>query len=279
MVNPRTGMEDVYKNGRIEHTQKVLVVGGGVTGATSAIAAARHGHSVILCEKEARLGGQWIAASIPPGKTDFASFLVWQEEELKRLKVDVRLLTIVDEEYIEEIQPDVIIDATGSIPFIPPIHGIEEAGIVLASDVLLGNRKVGKNVAVIGGGMVGIETGEFIAQGGSNVTIFEMLPVAGKDAESETRTLVMESLKKYHVNILTSTRVLSIQKNTVIGEKDGTEIRLENIDTIVLAAGMKPNRDFSTKIVGHRILAAGDANNVKDGFRNIQEAYQIGWNI
>ena len=280
MVNPRTGMEDVYKEEKTKTPKKVLVAGGGVSGVMAGIAAARRGHQVTICEQKDRIGGQWLAAGMPPGKTDFLSFLTWQEQEMKKLGVKVLLNTTISAELMEQECPDVIIDATGSVPFVPPVKGIESADIVLAADILLRKKIVGKNVVIIGGGMVGIETAEFVAQGGSNVKILEMLPTVGKDAEAETRMLVLESLEKMKVDIFTSTKVMEIKGNSVISECEGETKTFENIDTIVLAAGLRPNRKFSEDINNkYTVIPVGDASRCKDGFHNIQEAYKIGWNI
>lgn len=279
MVNPRTGMEDIYVKGQVSNPKKVLVVGGGVSGVMSAVAASRRGHIVTLCEKNTKLGGQWRAAGMPPGKTDFLSFLVWQEGELQRLGVTVRLNTAVTQKVIDEEKPDVIIDATGGVPFIPQVKGIDSDKVILATDVLMGKKEPGKNIAVIGGGMVGMETAEFVAQGGATVKIIEMLPEIGKDAELETRMLIIESLKKLGVEAFTSTKVTEIGGNYVKGECNGKEVIFDKIDTIILAAGFRASI-YSKEALGNvPCVTIGDAQKCKDGFHNIQEAYCLGWNI
>ena len=276
MVNPRTGMEDIYKEEETLQPKTVLVIGGGVSGAMAAIAAARRGHRVILCEKSDRLGGQWLAASIPPGKTDFSALLVWQEGELNRLQVDLRFNTEADEAVVESIKPDVLIDATGSVPFIPPVKGIDHPNALLAVDVLMGRVRCGHNVIVIGGGMVGVETAEFVAQGGSKVDIIEMTADIAKDAERETRMMLVDHLNRLKVHTHPSTKVTEIAERTVIADNAGQRISFHDVDTIILAAGNQPNPGIQQIRQKYDVISIGDARSSKDGFENIHEAYRVG---
>ena len=156
--------------------KKVVVVGGGVSGCEAAVSAAMKGHKVTLIEQSNRLGGQWIPAAVPIGKGEFTSLIIWQKQMLDKLGVNVLLNTKADKEMIESYQPDTVIIATGSKPFVPPIKGTDQDFVTNAHEVLLGNVETGENIVVIGGGLVGVETADMLAEQNKQITIIEMLP-------------------------------------------------------------------------------------------------------
>lgn len=156
LVNPLTGMEDVYDFSPTKERKRVLVIGGGVSGCEAAIAAAQRGHRVTLLEKSGQLGGQWIPASMPVGKSEFTSLLLWQKTMLEKLHIQVLLNTQADGELIRLYEPDAVVVATGSKPFVPGfLKGADQDFVVNAHDVLLGKVEVQGKVVVVGGGLVG----------------------------------------------------------------------------------------------------------------------------
>ena len=242
LVNPLTGMEDEYDLTLAEKAKQVLVIGGGIAGCEAAISAALKGHKVTLIEKNDRLGGQWIPASVPIGKS--------------------------------------VIIATGSRPFIPPIQGADQDFVVTAHDVLLGKTEPGNRVVVIGGGLVGAETADMLGQQCEQVTIIEMLPQIMKDGEAAPTKYMKERFFQNGVQIHTSTKLLEIGDHTVTAEKDGERFVLENIDTVIIAVGVKTDRTLldSMEHVSCKVLKVGDANGVKNGYLGIREGYEAGLN-
>lgn len=105
LVNPLTGMEDVYDFSPTKERKRVLVIGGGVSGCEAAIAAAQRGHRVTLLEKSGQLGGQWIPASMPVEKSEFTSLLLWQKTMLEKLHIQVLLNTQADGELTACMSP------------------------------------------------------------------------------------------------------------------------------------------------------------------------------
>lgn len=280
LVNPLTGMEDAYDMTPARKPKKVLVIGGGVSGCEAAIAAAWKGHKVTLIEKSGRLGGQWIPASVPIGKGEFTSFLVWQKMMLKKMQVQVLLNTEADAELIQLYAPDTVILATGSRPFVPPIKGADQEFVVTAHEILLGEKEAGKQVVVIGGGLVGAETADMLAYQCSQVTIVEMLPQIMKDGEASPAKYMRERFAANHVQIYTSTKVKEIGNHTVVVERDGEEVVIAPVDTVVLAAGVRADQtltahegEFSCKV-----MKVGDANGVKNGYLGIREGFEAGLN-
>lgn len=280
LVNPLTGMEDEYDLTLAEKAKQVLVIGGGIAGCEAAISAALKGHKVTLIEKNNRLGGQWIPASVPIGKSEFTSFLCWQKSMLEKMHVQILLNTTVDAELIKLYEPDTVIIATGSRPFIPPIQGADQNFVVAAHDVLLGKTEPGNRVVVIGGGLVGAETADMLGQQCEQVTIIEMLPQIMKDGEAAPTKYMKERFFQNGVQIHTSTKLLEIGDHTVTAEKDGERFVLENIDTVIIAVGVKTDRTLldSMEHVSCKVLKVGDANGVKNGYLGIREGYEAGLN-
>ena len=120
-----------------------------------------------LYEKEHLLGGQWRIACIPNGKADFASLLLQQQRQLQQYGVQVQMGTVLTAQQLAAEQPDILIDATGSKPFVPSIPGIQQEHVVLAAALLSGQKTLKKRIAVLGGGLVGAETAEWAAMQGS----------------------------------------------------------------------------------------------------------------
>ena len=281
LVNPLTGMEDEYDLSPTKNPKKVVIVGGGVAGCESAIIAAKKGHNVRLIEKSSVLGGQWIPASVPIGKEEFTSFLHWQHRQLKKLGVQILLNTNADEELIRLYEPDTLILATGSKPFIPPFKGHDKDIVVNAHDVLSGKVSVGENVVVIGGGLVGAETADLLSQNGSKVTIIEMLPQIMKDGEASPTFYMKERFKEYGVSIYTSTKLTEIGDSYIIVEKDNQKLTISNVDTVVIAVGVKKDESLLDSLgnLSCDVIKVGDANSVKNGYLGIREGYESGLHI
>jgi len=281
LVNPMTGMEDVYKLETAAIRKKIIVAGGGVSGCEAAIAASRRGHDVRLYESGSHLGGQWVLASIPIGKEEFNSFLVWQQKQLKQLGVNIYLNRTVDHEILLKEKPDVIIIATGSQPLLLPIPGINNKHVVSAHDVLSGKADASGNVVVIGGGLVGAETADHLAQHGCSVSIVEMLPQIVKDGEPAPAEYLKRRLLKHNVDIFTSARVTEIGTDFVSFEKDGNKQTINSIDTVVIAVGVRSNNELTeiAQKITSQVIVIGDAHSVKDGYRNIQEGFYAGLTV
>lgn len=281
LVNPLTGMEDEYDLTPAEQPKRVIVVGGGVSGCEAAIMAAVKGHKVTLIEKSDRLGGQWIPASVPIGKAEFTSFICWQKNMLKKLNVQVLLNTEADEELLKLYDPEVVIAATGSSPMVPKFKGYNQDFVVTAHDVLLGRAEAGKRVAVIGGGLVGAETADMLSLQCKKVSVIEMMPEIMRDGEPSPSRYIKERFKKYGVDIYTSTKLTEIGDHKVFAEKDGQQIVIDDVDTVVIAVGVRKNTDLDDALekLECQVIRVGDANGVKNGYLGIREGYEAGLNI
>ena len=143
--------------------------------------------------------------------------------------------------------------------------------------MLLGKQDVGKNVVIIGGGLVGAETAEYLSANGIHVSLIEMLDQIAKDGEAATNQFLIGNLKKYDVDIYTSTSTDEIEENRVkITTPDGSVI-LNDIDDVIIATGFRSNTELDNLLLYYKgkTVKVGDANTVKNGLHNLREAYEL----
>jgi len=243
--NPEMGREKEYAIQRTSSPKRVLVVGGGPGGLEAARVAALQGHDVTLMEKEGELGGNMVTASLAIGKDQIRTFVGWGERQCAKAGVNIKLNREVTPEVVDEVKPDAVIIATGAIPLIPPISGVNRPHVVTAADVLIGKAKVGKKAIVVGGGMVGIDTAGFVAEKGlsESVTIVEMLPEIATDMGTfERANLFQGIMPNWGIKVLINMKVEEIiDKGIVAVDKEGRRHEME-ADTVVLAMGYTSDR-------------------------------------
>ena len=275
-VNPACGMEREFAIKPAERGKTVLVVGGGPGGMEAARVAALRGHKVTLWEKGNALGGNLIPASTPDFKQDYRRLINYLSTQIKKLGVATELNKEATLEQIQKTKPEVVFIATGSTPIIPEILGAEKAKVVTAIDVLLGRKKAGESVVVIGGGLVGCETALYLAQKGKKLTIVEILDSVARDMFEANRMHLLKLLADTNVEILTETSVAEIMDDSVvIVNKYGKRSKLE-ADTVVLAVGLKSNRRLEgalkdkvpkTHVIGDCVEPRKLLNAIWEGFR------------
>ena len=235
-VNPAVGREKGFIIEQAKNRKNVFVVGGGPAGMEAALVSRIRGHQVVLCEKGDRLGGQLNLACLAPFKEEFKHLIRFYSNELKRLGVRVRLKEEVTVETIKSENPDVVVLATGSKPFVPKVPGIEQGNVVTAHQVFRGKRKVGDRVVIIGGDRVGCEMAEFLAKRGKKVTILEEKEEIGKDIPPRTKMFLIPRFSEYGIRVLTHVQLDKLQGSKVTVLKMGGREDI-HADSIVLALG------------------------------------------
>lgn len=262
LVNPVTGHEGEYDLSPVANPKKVLVVGGGPGGLIAAWTAAKKGHSVILCEKDNRLGGQFRFAAVPPCKHELAGGIKYYITMCKKYGVDVRMNTAVDTDYIKSVVPDAIILATGSSTLYPNIPGVKNEKFVTCCDILGGKVQPGHKVLVAGGGMSGVETADFLGEHNRDVTVMEMRPDVALDEQATVRYFLMQRLEEHKTKFVTGAKITEFFDDGVAYEQDGKACELRGFKTIVLAMGGVPYNPLEAvaKKLVKEVYIVGDAD-------------------
>ena len=299
-VNPVIGNELECILGTPPRKRKtVLIAGGGIGGMQAALTASERGHRVVLCEKSDRLGGVLRCEKNIPFKKHLEEYLDLQARLISRAPIEVRLNTPATPELALSLKPDVIIAALGSRPIKPPIPGIDRGNVRGAEDVYNNPALAGEKTVILGGGLVGLELGVYLAQTGRDVTVVEMLPrtcASEDDRETSERfgspfggmvvgdplvhgIAIREYLKanpELKMEIHTSTKAVEIADKGVVVE-DGGGTRTIGADTVVYAVGQKPLREEAQALSGcaPEFYALGDCVTP----RNIFAATQAAWSI
>jgi pyruvate/2-oxoglutarate dehydrogenase complex dihydrolipoamide dehydrogenase (E3) component len=175
-----------------------------------------------------------------PLKNEFEDLRGFLAGQVEKLGVRVHTGQAVDGSIIDQVKPDVVVMATGSRPIIPDIAGLGAAAVKTAEEIISG-APAGKNVIVIGGGAVGCETAEVLADRGAKVTVIEMLEELASDMEVPEKMVLMQRLGEKGVTFLTKTVVKEVKPGgEVVLQKDYQPQVLTGIETIVLAVGYAP---------------------------------------
>ncbi len=277
-MNPRACREFLYEkvpNGSKRKT--VVVVGAGPAGLTAARECAKRGYKTVLLEKEAVAGGQLNLAKMPPHK----DMMYWAIEDLetqaKLAGVEIKYGVNVTREVLASYKPYGIILATGGTSAKPPIPGSDKPTVCTTTDILNGKVKVtGKNVAVIGSGMTGLETSALLVEGGNKITIVEMADSVAPGLWCQHRFDVVPGLEKAGTKFITGNKLVEIQDGAVIIEDKKGNKQTVPADNVVLSLGVKPVNNLleDAKAVAKKVEIVGDAKKPGKIYTGTREAFQ-----
>lgn len=275
-VNPECARERYAALTPTLRPQRVLVAGGGPAGMEAARVAALRGHDVVLCEAKGRLGGNLVPGGAPAFKEDDHALIAWYEEQLRREGVEVRLNEPVTAAMADAGGFDHVIVATGALPKGFPLPG---APLLAAEDVLLGAADPGRDVVVIGGGLVGCELALHLAQAGREVTIVEALgevlelngPLCPANFEMLRRLLPFSG-----VRVLTESQAVGYADGCVVVESPEEELRVPATG-VIECVGYRANDVLYDELRLARPLVhkIGDARSVANIMNAIWDAHEL----
>jgi 2,4-dienoyl-CoA reductase-like NADH-dependent reductase (Old Yellow Enzyme family)/thioredoxin reductase len=283
-INPRMGKETVYPeepqkdgNGR-----KVVVVGAGPGGLEAAMTLADRGFSVTLLEKNDYLGGQMYLSSLPPHKQKMRYFITYAQKQLQDKKVDVRLNTEADAKLIQSLEPYAVIIATGSTPVMPrSIQGIDGKNVYSPVEILTGKVSLdGKRVCIIGSGLTGLETGEYLVERGCEVSIYEM---QDKIAPTGFALVSMDetgALAKAGVRTCPGHKLLELREDCAVFEDNARFVIEEPCDAAVISLGIRPVNNLKEELKElPNVVAIGDAEQLGRIPQAVAAAYEAALNL
>ena len=277
-LNPIAGREFEYGEAKLTKNgngRVVAVIGGGPAGMQAAAVLAKRGFKVVLFEAENHLGGTANLAAIPPNKDMIREFIETQIAELEEAGVEVKLNTKGTLEAVKDVGAEAVFLATGGKPVVPNIEGIEKA--VTAEDVLAKRAQVtGENVAVIGGGVTGLETAEWLAPE-HKVTVVEMLDKVGGNLYPSVTMHLVQEIMKNGGQLCKGHALVKVEDGAVLVKdvKTNEEVSIP-ADTVVLAMGVKserPEAEEFRKEFGLNFILVGDASRTGQIYDALHSAY------
>ena len=260
-----------------EEPKKILVVGGGLAGMEAAITLAKRGHAVSLCEKGEKLGGQWLVASHDKEKVEYRTVLPYKKQQLEDAGVEVKMNTVVDRAYLEEVKPDAVVLATGAVPKAIPIGCTDhQYNVVQGNDVIMGIAEVGQDVVVIGGRFIGMEAATLLAEQGKHVSLVDMAEI-GQNCNPRLGGVYRNRLVETGVYQYPSCPVRRFTKTGVEITHMHLPLQLK-ADTIVFAVGTKPQNELKQVLddMGIFHVEAGDCKRIGDALLAIRDGAEIG---
>ena len=279
MVNPFSMRETIMKIQPAAEPKKVMIIGGGLAGLNASWVAAACGHTVRLVEEGPMPGGQFRQACVPPHKQLLAHAVVYYSNMCKKYGVETLYNTKADRAMVDDYKPDVLVLATGGVPLAPgSIPGLKEAGCLTNREILAGRVAPGPKVLMLGGGLHGAETADFMGEHGYDVTVIEMRDTIAVQDHPATQKLLVERLKSHGTNLITSATVKHVYPDGVDYEKDGELVHLDGFDSIVLAFGFRSWNPLEEEMkdFGGKLVILGDADKASNGLDAIYHGTMLG---
>ena len=281
VVNPRFGSEKTIDKRIMPVTRQktVAIIGGGPAGMKAALVAAERGHQVTVFEKGDHLGGMIDHSRYAAFKWPMLNLLHYFERKCAESpNITVRLNCAPEPEWLEQQNYDVVMAATGSVPIVPPIPGIDSA--IPATQAFGNEETLAEDIVIIGGGEIGVETGLHLAQKGKNVTVIEMKDIVAEEANrGHYYSMFIAAVEEYEENlkiILRATCTGISATGVTYRDESGIEHTVQ-AGTVLLAAGMKSDISGAERYMncGKQFFAIGDCGQMGNLQTAIRSAFCI----
>ena len=273
-LDPRVMQSKKYKLEPAKKIKNVAVIGGGIGGMEAALVLAKRGHKVTIYEKSDKLGGIFIAAAAPSFKEKDRTLIAWYEREIKRYPITIKFNTEVKD--VASLGADEVIVATGAVAKKLPVKGAERA--MDATEYLLGEKQVGENVTIIGGGLTGCEIAYDLYLQGKKPTIVEMkndlIAVTGICLANTSFLRDFFKTNKVPVHLETSLKEV-LEDGVMVAGKDGKSFKID-ADSVILSVGYNP-APVAPK--GKNVHVIGDASKVGNLRTVIWQAWDVAMKI
>ncbi len=272
--NPMIGHEAEYDLSKTKTPKKVWIIGGGMAGMEAAKVLQERGHEVTLFEAADKLGGEFLLAGEAPGKAEMKAAAMEMAAQVEKL-VSVHKNTKVDAQKLENADVDAVIVAVGSSPIMIHLEGIDKLFHVSATEVLRHEVRPKGKVAVIGGGLVGLETADTLATDGCDVTVLEMKDSIGSDLGTLRKIAVMMKMQQLQVKLLPNSKVCKFTEDGIVLE-DGSLIPC---NCAVFAVGFAANDSHTLVDVCEQkqipCHVIGDAKSARRAIDAIAEGFEV----
>lgn len=292
MLNPFSGKEslDEWQIRPAEEPRRVVVVGAGPAGLQAARIAAERGHEVTVLEREGKPGGQYNLAAMPPDKTELAKTVKTYATLAAQAGAEIRYGTEATVDVLTSLGPDAVVLATGAEPLWLPIPGIDGPCVVKANDVLMGKAVLGhgKRVLVVGAGLVGCETAEFLCGYGHELTIVDMVPEMANLLNPVPRKKLLGRFEEHGVTFVANSKVLAFLEDGVrvqgvardeqgAPHDEGAPTELVGFDFVVVAMGARAYNplEADAHALCSDVHVIGDASRAGDAKKAIYEATRV----
>jgi len=286
-VNYKISREDSFAITPAAKAKKIMVIGAGPAGMTAARYAAARGHNVTIYDKEYRFGGAWHYAAMMPGCADFGNYTERCADWLKKLKVKIELGKEVTPALVDEVKPDAVIVATGSVTTVPNIPGVDQANVVSYADILSGAVEAGENVVVWCSNFCctnlsfhGCRTADYLAAKGKKVTIVSTKPFLADTMMPHSSGPMYWRFAKAGVQMLCESTLQEITGFKVeVKGKDG--VKQIPADTVVLSNVLRPNNALAESLKGKvaEVMVIGDAAEVSNLLHANNDGARVGLEI
>ena len=280
--NPFVGREKELLVEPAAKKKKVLIAGGGMGGMECALYLKERGHEPIIVDMDDHLGGQFVIAGAAPGKEEFIQAVKEETELVRRAGIEIRTNTKVTPEYIRDTRPDTVVLAIGAGPLILPIKGADLPFVTNAHAVLRGDAEPEGKVIIIGGGIVGVETAEYLQARGHECSIIEMKDAIAADLGFYRRMFSMKSLNASHTKMICNAVCKEIVEKAVRYEQDGV-IKEETGDSVVMSVGARsyPTKDLISvcEELSIPVHVIGDAKKARRAMNALEDGVETALKI